>query len=320
MMISTKQPMLDDVKQDSPTTDERKPLLKCSGCKKRFKTTKDLERHSVLNCQNIKPSGNWSHYDTWEKRQKHRSNHANYIGSDMNSKEYFDQRLDSDSESSESSINSDIAARFDKLVDEEISTGSDEDEIARVNAWVEASIPQEKPEWYHMPDVSTPKTLDETAKKEPPEPKPTYSCNQCTQLTANEVSQAESLATDLMHNEPETISDISPHNSSRMNEYSMLVNANEESRLLHRKRLLDETISSKENEVSNTERVLAASRRIYLFDWISDYFIGGSLRQSNFFAMSFVGSGFKTLFLMLLLVFWNVTSAVLVSMYEFLAS
>ena len=142
----------------------------------------------------------------------------------------------------------------------------------------------------------------------------------CTQLTANEVSQAESLATDLMHNEPETISDISPHNSSRMNEYSMLVNANEESRLLHRKRLLDDTISSKENEVSNTERVLAASRRIYLFDWISDYFIGGSLRQSNFFAMSFVGSGFKTLFLMLLLVFWNVTSAVLVSMYEFLAS
>ena len=100
----------------------------------------------------------------------------------------------------------------------------------------------------------------------------------------------------------------------------MLVNANEESRLLHRKRLLDETISSKENEVSNTERVLAASRRIYLFDWISDYFIGDSLRQSNFFAMSFVGSGFKTLFLMLLLVFWNVTSAILASMYEFLAS
>ena len=186
-MISTKQPMLDDVKQDSTTTDDKKPLLKCTGCKKLFKTTEDLERHSVLNCRNIKPSGNYSHYDKWDKRQKHRSNHAIYIGSDMNSKEYFDQMLDSDSESSESSINSDIASRFDKLVDEAIPTGSDEDDIARVNAWVEASIPQEKPEWYHMPDVSTPKTSDETTKKEPPKPEPTYSCNQCKQSFHNEV-------------------------------------------------------------------------------------------------------------------------------------
>ena len=64
MMISTKQPMLDDVKQDS-TTDNKKPLFKCTGCKKLFKTTEDLERHSVLNCKNIKRSGSYRHYDNW---------------------------------------------------------------------------------------------------------------------------------------------------------------------------------------------------------------------------------------------------------------
>jgi len=154
MMISTKQPMLDNVKQDSPTTDERKPLLKCSGCKKRFQTTKDLERHSVLKCQNIKQSGNWSHYDSWDKRQKHRSNNVIYIGSDMNSKEYFDRMLDSDS--AFISINSD-------------------------------KINSEKPEWYHMPDVSTPKTSDETTEKEPPKPEPAYTCNQCQQPFSNKL-------------------------------------------------------------------------------------------------------------------------------------
>jgi len=57
---------------------------------------------------------------------------------------------------------------------------------------------------------------------------------------------------------------------------------------------------------------LAASRRIYLFDWVSDTFIGNSIAKSNFWALSFVGSGFKTLLFMLTLVFWNITYMVLV--------
>lgn len=73
-------------------------------------------------------------------------------------------------------------------------------------------------------------------------------------------------------------------------------------------------------EETNTERVLAASRRIYIFDWIYDFFISDSIRKANFFALSFVGSGFKTLFLMLLLVFWNITWMVLSGLFHFCAS
>ena len=177
MMISKKQPMSDDVKQDSPTTDDRKPLLKCKGCKKLFKTTEDLERHSVLNCKNIKRSGSYSHYDNWEKYHQHRSDHANYIGSDMNSKEYFDQMLDSDS--AFISINSD------------------------------KTISQEKPEWYHMPDVSTPKTSDQTTEKEPPKPKPAYTCNQCSDSESSE----SSIDSDIAHRFDKMVDEAIPTGS-----------------------------------------------------------------------------------------------------------
>ena len=48
-----------------------------------------------------------------------------------------------------------------------------------------------------------------------------------------------------------------------------------------------------------------------MFDWVSDYFIGKDARSSNILALSFVGSGFKTIALMLLLVFWDVAWMVL---------
>ena len=75
----------------------------------------------------------------------------------INSKEYFDNLLDGDSESSESSIDEDIDHQFDKMVDDAIETGSDEEEIKRVNKWVEQNWAKPKPRWYHMPDVSIPK-------------------------------------------------------------------------------------------------------------------------------------------------------------------
>lgn len=68
----------------------------------------------------------------------------------------------------------------------------------------------------------------------------------------------------------------------------------------------------------NRRRVLEASRRIYIFNWVSDVFIGDSVRKAKFFALSFVGSGFKTLALMLLLVFWNMTVLCLTGLLDFI--
>lgn len=56
-------------------------------------------------------------------------------------------------------------------------------------------------------------------------------------------------------------------------------------------------------EQSNSEILLQASERIYIFQWISKYFIGNSVTRAKMFALSFVGSGFKTLILLLVLVF-----------------
>ena len=69
-------------------------------------------------------------------------------------------------------------------------------------------------------------------------------------------------------------------------------------------------------EQSNTERVLEASRRIYIFDWISDYCIGDSVRKAEIFALSFVGSGFKTLGIMLVIVFWNILTILVGKAYD----
>lgn len=51
-------------------------------------------------------------------------------------------------------------------------------------------------------------------------------------------------------------------------------------------------------------------------DWISDWFIGRDTRKARVFALSFVGSGFKTLVLMLLLVFWNITIVILTGLWN----
>ena len=56
-----------------------------------------------------------------------------------------------------------------------------------------------------------------------------------------------------------------------------------------------------------------------MFQWVSDWFIGDSVRKAKFFALSFVGSGFKTLALMLLLVFWNITVLFLTGILDFFA-
>ena len=107
---------------------------------------------------------------------------------------------------------------------------------------------------------------------------------------------------------------------------SLLVNTNDQTLLLTDEstsaNLLLPALNSTTEivEETNTERVLAASRRIYIFDWIYDFFISDSIRKANFFALSFVGSGFKTLFLMLLLVFWNITWMVISGLFHFCAN
>ena len=93
-----------------------------------------------------------------------------------NSKEYFDNLLDSTSESSESSIDEDIAQQFDKMVDDAVGTGSDEEDIKQINKWVQQTATKPKPSWYqqtatkpkpswyHMPDVSMPGLMPITEK------------------------------------------------------------------------------------------------------------------------------------------------------------
>ena len=65
---------------------------------------------------------------------------------------------------------------------------------------------------------------------------------------------------------------------------------------------------------------MEASRRIYQFDWVSDIFIGDSVQKAKFFALSFVGSGFKTLAFMLILVFWNVAELLFFGVLDFFTS
>ena len=159
------------------------PQLKCKTCKKLFQTTLELEKHRVLSCQiNVGPPENWSHFKQWENNEKKNPTiHAYYTGSDMNSKEYFDWMLDSTDDSSESSIDSEIASTFDKMVDDAISTGSDEEEIARVKMWVETNEKRkDPPEWYHMPKLSI-----ETIPKKLPKIEERFACIQCQRTFPN---------------------------------------------------------------------------------------------------------------------------------------
>ena len=73
----------------------------------------------------------------------------------------------------------------------------------------------------------------------------------------------------------------------------------------------DELDTDEQEQENNSQIVLEASRRIYIFDWISRYFIGDSVRRAKFFALSFVGSGFKTLAFMLILTFWSIVWLIL---------
>jgi len=62
--------------------------------------------------------------------------------------------------------------------------------------------------------------------------------------------------------------------------------------------------------------VLAASRRIYIFPQVSDWLIGNDVSRVRWLALTFVGSGFKTLAFMLLLTFWSITLIVLTGAYD----
>ena len=90
-------------------------------------------------------------YERWKKAVKDETYKCS------NSKDYFEYMLDSsDSESSESSIDSNTAHQFNKMVDDAIDTGSDEEEIKKIRKWVKKNKPKANKSWYHMPDVSIP--------------------------------------------------------------------------------------------------------------------------------------------------------------------
>ena len=171
-----------------------KPRPSCNTCKELFQTTTDLEKHRVLNCQKkVVSSGNWSHFDNWEKKNdKQDIIYESYIGPDMNSKEYFDRMLDSTSESSENSICSDTAYQFENMVDEAVPVDSKPDEMTRIKGLVELNTTtkhghygKEPPEWYHMPDVSTPKLSDQNIPEEPPKLDTVVACVKCHKIFPN---------------------------------------------------------------------------------------------------------------------------------------
>ena len=113
-----------------------------------------VRKYSICkyNCRSNSKSKNerWGKFDSWANQTKTmtlKTGHDVHNDTDnltyTNAKEYFDKQLDSDSESSESSIDTDTAKEFEKLVDEAIDTGSDEEEIDRVLKWVNSSEKEE---------------------------------------------------------------------------------------------------------------------------------------------------------------------------------
>ena len=84
------------------------------------------------------------------------NSNKDYIKSGMDSKEYFDEMLNSDSESSEDSIDSDTASHVGSITDKITQSSSDENEMARTSTCSKLNTNQQKQNWYHMPDVSAP--------------------------------------------------------------------------------------------------------------------------------------------------------------------
>ena len=120
----------------------------CSNCRVRKYSICKYNCRSNSKCK----SERWGKFDSWTNQTKTmalKTGHDVHDDTDdlayKSTKEYFDKQLDSDSESSESSIDTDTAKEFEKLVDEAIDTGSDEEEIDRVQKWVNSN---EKKEAY----------------------------------------------------------------------------------------------------------------------------------------------------------------------------
>ena len=67
----------------------------------------------------------------------------------------------------------------------------------------------------------------------------------------------------------------------------------------------------------SAEIIIDASRRIYYFPWITDRFIGTSVTRAKLWALSYVGAGFKSMAVMILLTFWAVWWALFNKLIEF---
>ena len=157
---------LNNGKTNDPKRTPQKHHMDKPNCLRRSCKLKRLKSPS---CSEVKYKGKQKSHQKIEKCLQKDS----YEYGITNSKEYFDNLLDSTSESSESSIDEDIAQQFDKMVDDAIETGSDEEDIKRINKWVqqthfrknrEQTVTKPKPSWYHMPDVSTPGLIPTTIK------------------------------------------------------------------------------------------------------------------------------------------------------------
>ena len=66
----------------------------------------------------------------------------------------------------------------------------------------------------------------------------------------------------------------------------------------------------------SSQIIIDASRRIYYFPWITEYFIGSSVSRAKLWALSYVGAGFKSMTIMILLIFWNVWLALVSKVYD----
>ena len=141
--------ILDKGKTNDPKRTPQKHHMDKPNCLRRSCKLKRLKSPS---CSEVKYKGKQKSHQKIEKCLQKDS----YEYGITNSKEYFDNLLDSTSESSESSIDEDIAQQFDKMVDDAIETGSDEEDIKRINKWVQQTATKPKPSWYYMPDVSIP--------------------------------------------------------------------------------------------------------------------------------------------------------------------
>lgn len=79
----------------------------------------------------------------------------------------------------------------------------------------------------------------------------------------------------------------------------------------------EETDEQKRIEAVN-KGIVDASKRIFIVDYLSNMIIGESAEKAKLLALTFVGSGFKTLAVMLVLTFWGLTCFIFSGVFNYI--